>query len=274
MDHVLVLVLAGFIIGSLGTLIGAGGGFLLVPLLILTHPQFSPELITAISMAVVASNAVSGTLAYARLGRIDYRAGVVFAAFTIPGSILGVYLTQYIPLHWFHLVFGGLLILLGVALFRNPPERVNMRDPDLTLRRWKKQSILDKKGITFTYIYNQTAGILISIAVGFISPLLGIGGGIIHVPFMVRVLRFPVYIATATSHFILAIMATCSVMIHVRNGNYADPAVLRMVACLCGGALIGAQVGARLSHGIKGNTIIRVLAICLALVGVRILLMR
>ncbi|HTN16961.1 MAG TPA: sulfite exporter TauE/SafE family protein, partial [Chitinophagaceae bacterium] len=94
MDNFFVLLCAGFLIGTLGTLIGAGGGFILVPLLLLTHPELSPEVVTAISMGLVACNAISGSLAYARIGRIDYRAGLLFAVFTIPGSILGVMATK------------------------------------------------------------------------------------------------------------------------------------------------------------------------------------
>src|ERR1051325_9325772 len=97
MDNFFVLILAGIVVGTLGTLMGAGGGFILVPALILTHHSLSPEIITAISIAIVAANAISGSVAYARAGRIDYKAGLVFALFTIPGSILGVYNTQYIP---------------------------------------------------------------------------------------------------------------------------------------------------------------------------------
>jgi uncharacterized protein len=117
MDNFFVLILAGFIIGALGTLIGAGGGFILVPVLILTHHSLSPEIITAISMALVACNAVSGSIAYARSGRIDYKAGIVFPLFTIPGSVLGVLTTQYIPAFAFKIFFGLLLILLSVFLF-------------------------------------------------------------------------------------------------------------------------------------------------------------
>ena len=63
--------------------------------------------------------------------------------------------------------------------------------------------LTDKEGITYEYSYKQSNGALISVLVGYISPLLGIGGGIIHVPAMVNWLKFPVHIATATSHFIL-----------------------------------------------------------------------
>src|SRR5258708_13141851 len=116
MDNILVLILAGFVIGTFGTLIGAGGGFILVPLLILSHPRMPPEIITAVSIFIVAVNALSGSLAYARSGRIDYKAGFLFALFTIPGSILRVFSTQYIPHHIFPISFLLFLLLLAVFL--------------------------------------------------------------------------------------------------------------------------------------------------------------
>lgn len=273
MDNILVLILAGFVIGTFGTLIGAGGGFILVPLLILTHPQMPPEIITAISIFIVAVNAISGSIAYARSKRVDYKAGLLFALFTIPGSILGVYATQYIPQHIFNLSFGLLLIGLAIFLFIKTLKEAstceNTRPPG---KGWIHHSLTDNKGAVFNYTYNQPYGILVSVLVGFLSPLLGIGGGIIHVPAMVNWLQFPVYVATATSHFILAIMSTVSVVVHALKGSYKDPVVLKMVLALSAGVIPGAQLGAWLSHKIKSRTIIQILAACLALVGLRILM--
>jgi uncharacterized protein len=271
MDNLTILICVGFLVGTLGTLIGAGGGFILVPILIITRPDFSPEVITAISMAIVAGNAISGSVAYARSGRIDYKAGIMFALFTIPGSILGVYTTRYIPKTIFHVVFGLLLILLAVFLFIKKQSEGTNSPESLSRRNRKQHVVTDAEGTSYKYSYDQNKGILISLIVGYLSPILGIGGGIIHVPALVSWLRFPVYIATATSHFILAIMATVSVIVHVVNGNYNDPHVLRMVIALSSGAVAGAQLGAFLSHKIHGHIIIRALAVCLGIVGFRIL---
>lgn len=270
MDNWIVLICIGSIVGAAGTLIGAGGGFILVPLLILIHPEFSPEIVTAISIAIVASNAISGSIAYASSGRIDYKAGLLFAIFTIPGSIAGVYTTKYIPKEVFHFVFGFLLILLAVFLFIKKQSAGSVHS-SAENKHWKHHVLTDKEGKTYHYSFNQSKGIFISILVGYLSPILGIGGGIIHVPALVNWLHFPVYVATATSHFILAIMATVSVIVHIINGNYHDPHVLRMVIALSIGVVPGAQLGAFLSHKIHGNIIIRALAICLAIVGLRIL---
>ncbi len=273
MESITVLLLAGFIIGTLGTLIGAGGGFILVPLLLVTQPQLSPETITAISIVIVAANAISGSVAYARSGRIDFRAGILFALFTIPGSILGVYTTKYIPKSAFNIIFGLLLLALAVFLFLKKNNAREERKAGLRRRRaLRDRTLTDTAHVTYKYTYNQNVGIAISIIVGYLSPLLGIGGGIIHVPAMVHWLRFPVYIATATSHFILAVMATVSVIVHAWQGNYQDPFVLRMVIWLGIGVVAGAQLGAWLSHRIQGTVIVKALAVCLAIVGLRLLL--
>jgi uncharacterized membrane protein YfcA len=273
MDHLLVLIFIGFGVGALGTLIGAGGGFLLVPILIITHPELSPDIITAISMAIVAANAISGSYAYSRSGRIDYKAGIVFALFTIPGSILGVYTTAYIPKLAFHIIFGILMIALAVFLFfPSKPGARRQSGLPVVKKKYRHHILTDREEITYDYTYDQNTGIVISMLVGYLSPLLGIGGGIIHVPALVNWLHFPVYIATATSHFILAVMATVSVITHIFEGSYNDPHVLRMVLGIGAGAVAGAQLGAFLSHKIRGKIIIRALAVCLGLVGIRILL--
>ncbi len=267
----ILYIIGGFVIGTLGTLIGAGGGFILVPVLLILYPDLPPETITAISMAVVAANAISGTLAYAKSGRIDYKAGVLFAFYTIPGTIVGTWLVAYIPRTVFNVVFGILLLILAVYLWaKNRRNTMSIEQNEKTLGLTASK-ITDADGNVFAYHYNKKKGVIVSIFVGFISPILGIGGGIIHVPAMVNWLRFPVFIATATSHFILAIMASITVIIHAFSGNYSDVFVMKMILFLVIGVIPGAQLGAKLSHKLKGNTIIKALAFCLFLVSIRIL---
>ncbi len=271
MENSIILVIVGLLIGTLGTLIGAGGGFILVPLLLIFYPEFGPEIITAISMAVVSVNAISGTFAYARSGRVDYKAGITFAIFTIPGSILGVYTVQYIPQKLFNIIFGILLILLSAYLLYKNRKVIFTEKKPLVKKGYKQRVITDKNGVVYAYNYNGKLGNFISVIVGYVSPLLGIGGGIIHVPAMVNLLKFPVHIATATSHFILAVMTTVSVLVHAFNGTYDDPATVKMILFLALGVVPGAQIGAMLSHKIKGTLIIKALAVCLIIVAVRIL---
>src|SRR5271157_778881 len=88
-DEYFWLIGLGLAVGLYGTLIGAGGGFILMPLLLLLHPNASPEQLTAISLAVVFFNALAGSESYAIMRRIDYKSGLMFAAATIPGAIIG-----------------------------------------------------------------------------------------------------------------------------------------------------------------------------------------
>lgn len=272
LESTVALLITGLLVGIVGTLIGAGGGFILVPILLFTHPEFSPEILTAISMAIVALNAISGTYAYAREKRIDYKAGIQFSWATIPGSILGTLVTRYISLYLFNLIFGIILIVLGIYLFFRKNDPVQIVQQANGGRGWRHHELTDRSGHHYEYAYNQHIGIMISVVVGFISPILGIGGGIIHVPVIVHWLRFPVHVATATSHFILAIMATITVLVHLVQGNYSDPAIERMVLYLGIGVIVGAQIGAFLSHRIRARVIIQVLAVTLSLVGIRIML--
>lgn len=274
MENIYLLIIVGFLIGTLGTLIGAGGGFILVPLLLLSNPELSPDSITAISMAVVACNAISGSIAYMATKRVDYKAGIVFAICTIPGSILGVLTTKVIPRDVFDVIFGIALFGLAIFLFFKGGNKEVVSKPVNVRKGWVQQHLTDKFGQTYNYAYDIRLGMVLSVFVGYFSPLLGIGGGIIHVPAMSEWLLFPVHIATATSHFILAIMATVSVITHIFQGSYNDPLILKMVLGLVIGVVPGAQLGAYLSRRIRGKMIIKALALSLGIVGIRILLSR
>ncbi|MGH2648577.1 MAG: sulfite exporter TauE/SafE family protein, partial [Ginsengibacter sp.] len=144
MDNFILLLGIGFIVGTLGTLIGAGGGFILVPLLIIMEPGFSPETITAISMAIVACNAISGSVAYVTSRRVDFKAGLLFAFFTIPGSILGVLTTKYISREIFDVVFGLVLVALAIFLFVKGGQKESISKPLENRKGWVHQRLVDK----------------------------------------------------------------------------------------------------------------------------------
>ncbi len=93
----LLLIPLGFGIGAYGTMVGAGGGFVLVPALLLIFPEESQKTITAMSLLVVLANALSGTVAYARRKLIDYRTGLMFASVAVPASFAGAFAVRYMP---------------------------------------------------------------------------------------------------------------------------------------------------------------------------------
>jgi len=254
--------------GAFGTLIGAGGGFVLMPLLIMLYPNDSPATLTAISLAVVFFNALSGSEAYALAKRIDYRSALLFSAATLPGAVLGALNTQAVPRRTFDFVFGAAVLALAAFLaFRKAARESDVRPRKGSATR----SFTDAHGQHFTYSFNPTLGVGLSLVVGYVSSFLGIGGGIIHVPLLVYLLNFPVHVATATSHLILAFMAFTGTLTHVLSGSFATGA--HRTAALAIGVVAGAQIGARLSDRIGGMAIVRLLAAGLGVLGVRILLL-
>lgn len=258
----------GFFAGTYGTLIGVGGGIILIPALLFIWPEASPETMTGISLAIIFANTLSGTIAYARQGRIDYRTGGLFALATIPGAILGVWVTRFLHRELFALIFSLLILSVSVFLQLRPKPSGN-RQPSLPGS--SSRTVTDARGETFTYHFNRPIGVALSFAAGFMSGLLGIGGGIVHVPVMIYILHFPIHIATATSLFILVFTSLTASLTHVAVGTYADN--WQFLLWLAVGVISGAQFGAWLSRRIQGVLIVRLLALALTLLGIRLLLL-
>jgi uncharacterized membrane protein YfcA len=267
MLHFLLFVLLGLVVGGYGTLIGAGGGFLLVPILIWLYPTAQPELLASVSLAVVFFNALSGSIAYGRLRRIDYRTGLIFSAAALPGAVLGALSTEHVPRQVFDVVVGSFLIIAALFLMLRPNPRTSSSTTGKSGSH--NVTITDLFGSTYRFSYNPQIGIGLSFVIGYLSSVLGIGGGIIHVPVLVHLLNFPVHIATATSHFILALVAFSGTATHLATGTLLEG--LRDIVPLTIGVIVGAQIGARLSNRLGGPAIIRGLALALLLVGIRTL---
>jgi len=110
----------------------------------------------------------------------------------------------------------------------------------------------------------------LSLLIGVVSSLTGIGGGIIHVPVLAYLFGFPVHIATATSHFVLVFTSLAGVVVHLIDGTW--PAHPLRDLCLAIGVIGGAQLGAVIARRVSSRWIVLGLAIALGLVGVRLLI--
>ncbi len=258
----------GIFVGAYGTLVGAGGGFLVVPALLLVL-GVRPEVAAGTSLVVVLFNATSGTWAYARRRLVDWRTALLFAAATVPGSLLGPALVPYIPERAFQGGFGILMILVAAFLTARPLPALRATAPPGSARmgRQVRRSITDIDGNTHELAFNPVWGVALSFLVGFLSSILGIGGGVIHVPFLVFALGFPPHLAVATSHATLSISAAVGVAEHARLGHVLWSHALPMGL----GALAGAQIGAWLSRRLQVPVVVRALAFAIALVGLRCL---
>jgi uncharacterized membrane protein YfcA len=242
-----LLFAAGLGIGTLGTLIGAGGGWMIVPLL-LFGLHFTPQQAVGTSLGVVFLNALSGSIAYMIQRRVLYRMGVAFAVATIPGALLGATLVQYLGSRWFTLLFALFLLALAGLLHKGQTVGGAARRNPTSAELGSLTSPVMRLGMGLSFL------------VGIISSLFGIGGGIVHVPFLIVILGLPVHAATATSHFVLAITSLAGTLIFLRNGQV----VLHVAAVMGAGVLLGAQAGARLSTRMRSEPIRRILALAVS----------
>lgn len=251
-----LLFLLGLGVGTFGTLVGIGGGLILIPLFILlmTPSTFATaQQAIGTSLFVVFLNAVSGTFAYIRQKKIFYDAAFRFALATIPGAFMGSYLADYFTGQSFNVTFGIFLIFIaGVMYWKSSTKKA-------TATAFNKD----------TFTYNKTLGIVMSMIVGFLSSILGIGGGVIHVPLMIYALGFPAHVATATSHCVLAISSFTGVISH-----YLLNHIVWLPALSIGiGATAGAQIGAKLSKKTKPKVIAFLLAFSMLVLGMRLVLL-
>lgn len=241
-------------VGTFGALLGLGGGIILVPLFMMfmlapNGTTFSTiQQVVGTSLFVVFCNAVSGTWAYIRQKRIFMRAALPFSLATIPGAFLGGYISEWFSGPSFSLFFGiALMCLAAVMIFR-----ANAKKGLKTLDDFDPNGDLNIK-----------LGVVCSFIVGFLSSILGIGGGIIHVPMMTFVLGFPAQIAVATSTFTLMVSALVGVVSHaVLNHIIWGPAVMIGI-----GAVAGAQIGAKISSKSKPKLLVTLLSIVMVLLG-------
>ncbi len=247
-ETVLVLVAIGVAVGAIGTLVGAGGGFLLAPVLLVMYPHDSPQTLTSISLAAVCANSTSGTIAYLRQGRVDIRNGTIFGVAALPGAIGGAIAVDHVPRTAFDAIMAVALGSVAAWLAISSRKQRPAREGDVPVRR----------------------GVVLSALVGFASSFLGIGGGVFHVPLMVMALGYPTHIATATSHYVLALMSGGAVVTHAIQGSYHVGHGLRRSLVLAVSLAAGAQVGARASVRVPALAIERLLAVGLTLVAVRL----
>ena len=165
----------------------------------------------------------------------------------------------------FDLLMAAVLAVLAAWLLAGEPRGGRRLRGRLTHR-----VLTDRYGTTFEYDVPLRRGIAFSIVVGFVSSFLGIGGGVIHVPLLVRALGFPVHLATATSHFVLALIAGSGAATHVVSGSFAHGDGVRRALALSLGVVGGAQLGARLSLRASGRVVEALLGVALLALAARL----
>ena len=265
----LLLLPLGLVAGAYGTVIGAGGGFVLVPALLLLYSDKPADELTAISLTVVLLTGISASIAYGRQRRIDYLTAVLLGCATVPGGVLGALAVHGVPRPAFDIVFGALLLTVGAFILRRR-DAIAVRQP-LTGPGVLRRELAAENGATYHYAYPVRHGLGLSGGIGFFAGLFGIGGGVIQVPMMITLLRIPLPVAVATSTLMLIFVSASAVTVHIVGGQLAgENAVIALL--LAAGAVPGAQVGAFLARRFASTTVTGLLIAALALVGIRLIL--
>ena len=239
-----------------------------MPLLLIIY-KLPPAAAAATSLVVVLLNAASGSVTYVRRGRVDIRTGLLLAAATVPGAyFIGPELAERIPERAFKIGFGIFLLVMATLLFLRPERNAAAGSGPRRRGLWRiRRTFRDGTGATVDYEFDVVLAVVLSFAVGVLSSMLGIGGGIVHVPALIHLMGFPVHVATATSQFVLAFTAAAGVAKYASGGHVVWP----LAAGIGVGVVIGAQVGARVSHRMKGARIIRLLVLAIVVLGVRLI---
>jgi uncharacterized membrane protein YfcA len=266
----LLLSLLGFFAGFLGTLVGVGGGVVVVPLLILLFDLNSKRAVGT-SLLMIVFTALSGTLAYFRQKRIDWKVGLVAAVTTVPGAIVGGFATQFVPSRILSIIFGATIFLIAISMllrsFRKPRAIAGHVVDSRRERVWKRR-VVDSAGKVFEYDARIYSGLAFLFLGGLASGFLGIGGGLIVVPIFAAMVGLPIHIAVATSMLTMMFTSVAGVTTHILLGNV----LIEYAAPLIVGILIGGQLGARTARQLKSLGLERVFAVAVLLIGIVLIL--
>ena len=264
----------GLVAGLLGSALGVGGGFLIVPILTLAL-HLPIQVAIGSSLVAIVANSCTAAGVYTKARLTNVKLGLLLETATVPGAIIGGLAVAFIAPSILSALFG--LILLYVAytmvvrrhlISEDGLSADNSFTPDNTpnsLSSSLANSYYDQNlGKVVTYkVAHVPAGLGASFFAGVLSSLLGIGGGIIKVPVMHLVMGLPMKAAIATSAFMIAITTTVGALLYHYQG-YIYPFI---VAPLVIGIVIGARVGVELTQRAGGILLRRIFGVFLFLVA-------
>ncbi len=264
-----VLLMLGFIVGLPASMCGLGGGFILVPTLILVF-NLPPQSAIAISLVAMCGTTISASIGYIKQKRVDYKLALLYDVFDIPGVIVGAYLTTNLPKKLQIGICGFFILFLSLLMLRNLRKRsfsTKNKESDMTCNGWGRK-VSDSMNKVFEYKIRRPGLIMVSsLLSGLVTGLAGLGGGITDTTTMI-LLGVPAHIAIASSEFAMALTNGAGVITHGFFQNisieYAIPITI--------GTIIGAQVGVLLAKRTNQKTLKLILSVVSLLFSIRLIL--
>jgi len=242
--ELLLVVLVGCFVGTLAGFFGIGGGAIFVPFLIFffqgkgVSAQILVQLSLGTSLFITAFASLFSAGKHHQQGNVIWRVVPPLAGFSIVGAFLGSYLAVHLPGEVLKKIFACVLLFFSYQMFRRPKE-VLEGSPRYDVR----------------FLFP------IGLVTGFISSLVGIGGGIVSIPLMVLILRFPIKKVAGTSSAVIiftGLAGALSYMIHGWGNPQLPPGTLgfvhlRMALLLSAGSIAFAPWGAKLNQVLEAE---------------------
>ncbi|RLG36504.1 MAG: sulfite exporter TauE/SafE family protein, partial [Thermoproteota archaeon] len=235
--------------GLLGSMLGVGGGFLIVPLLVLLL-DIPMHLAVGISLTSVVMTSVSSSIIYSKENLIDFKLGIFLETATAIGALTGSHIALLVPENILETIFGVVLIYASFRMILSK----RIKEEKKTLETLSKKRILLGLGGSFI--------------AGMASGMLGIGGGTLKVPILVLLLGIATKTAIATSAFMIGVTASVASFVYQFHG-LTDPL---LVAFIIIGIFIGVRVGSHITIKAKSITLRRIFGIILFIFALRMLL--
>jgi len=269
-EFIILIFLFSIAAGVFGSIVGLGGGVVVIPVLTIL---FGVNIHFAIGASIVAIIGTSSGAAstYVKDRVTNLRVGMFLELASTTGAITGAAIAAYTDSSALKIIFGSILLVTVVLQLMKLGEDIP-RSPELkglSKQLGLKGSYIETDGREIQYNATRPVSGLAGTAVaGVLSGLLGIGGGGFKVLSMDMAMKLPMKVSTTTSNFMIGVTAAASAGIYFVRGD-VDPLIVAPVAL---GILIGAAIGARVLMRSKNPTIRKAFALVLAVSAVEMIL--
>ncbi len=248
---VFVLLVVSFTAGLLGSLIGLGGGILIVPLLTLVF-RLDIHLAVGASIVSIIATSSGAAAAYVRDHLTNVRAGIFLELATSTGAVLGALLIPFLPGRALYFLFAAFLLLSLLPMLRRLGEEIPSGvEPDWLARRLHLGGAYPDRVLGRVVAYEVTrvpVGFAMMFVAGMASALLGLGAGALKVLAMDWGMRMPMKVSTATSNFMIGVTAAASAGIYFWRGDVVPEIATPVMLGVLTGSVVGAQLLLRLTN--------------------------
>jgi len=264
---IVLLILVGIFAGTIGSMVGLGGGVIIVPVLLFLGSIYgeidiTPQIAVGTSLVVVGVSSLSSSISYFKKGRVDASSAWLFFAASGPAAILGAYLNSLMSGGAFMLGFG--LFMIAVSFLLMMRGKWTQKKLRWTVTRTYRDPVSEE---SYTYGYTRTIALIASFVVGMLAGLFGVGGGALMMPVLLLLFHFPVHLAAATSMFMIFLSSIPGSVTHAYLGSID----WLLAVAIAPGAWVGGKLGSWLSLKMKGKTLVFVLRMMLILTGVKLI---